>query len=120
MRRSDERAGALFRYVDLEAGVPAGHPLRAIREIVNQALRGLSPTFARLCPPRGRPSSPAECASLSPTRRQLPASLRHPRFREADVTHTLGADGAEPMPLRQIACEADIIGRRLEPALQET
>lgn len=56
MRGSDERAGALFSYVDLEARVPAGHPLRAIRVIVNEALGELSPTFSRLYAPLGRPS----------------------------------------------------------------
>ena len=60
MRGSDERSGALFSYVDLEARVPAGHPLRAIREIVKEALGGLSPTFARLYAPLGRPSIPPE------------------------------------------------------------
>jgi transposase len=46
----------LFSYVDLEARVPAGHPLRAIRVIVNEALGELSPTFSRLYAPLGRPS----------------------------------------------------------------
>jgi transposase len=60
MRGSEERSGALFSYVDLEARVPAGHPLRAIRGIVNDALAGLSQTFARLYAPLGRPSIPPE------------------------------------------------------------
>jgi transposase len=60
MRGSDERSGALFSYVDLEARVPAGHPLRAIRGIVNDALDGLSPTLAGLYAPLGRPSIPPE------------------------------------------------------------
>jgi len=60
MRGSEERSGALFSYVDLEARVPAGHPLRAIREIVNQALGELSPTFARIYARLGRPSIPPE------------------------------------------------------------
>jgi hypothetical protein len=33
------RAGAVCSYVDLEALVPAAHPLRAIRAIVNQGAR---------------------------------------------------------------------------------
>jgi hypothetical protein len=37
----DEASGALFSYVDLEERVPAGHPLRVIRRIVNDALAGL-------------------------------------------------------------------------------
>src|SRR5512134_828565 len=60
MRGSDERSGALFSYVDLEARVPAGHPLRAIRAIVNEALVEVSPTFARLYAGIGRPSIPPE------------------------------------------------------------
>src|SRR5262245_37579545 len=60
MRGSDERSGALFSYVDLEARVPTGHPLRAIRAIVNQALGELSPTFGRIYARLGRPSIPPE------------------------------------------------------------
>ena len=60
MRGSDERAGGWFSEVDLAARAPAGHPLRAIREIVNQALSELSSTFARRYAPLGRPSIPPE------------------------------------------------------------
>ena len=38
MRGLNERSGKLFSYVDLEQHVPAQHPLRAIRKIVNEAL----------------------------------------------------------------------------------
>ena len=41
MRGTDERTGALFSYVDLEARVSAGHPLRAIRSLVNEALSAM-------------------------------------------------------------------------------
>jgi transposase len=60
MRGSDERSGALFSYVDLEARVPAAHPLRAIRVVVNEALRGLSPGFCDLYARIGRPFIPPE------------------------------------------------------------
>jgi transposase len=57
MRGSDERSGALFSYVDLEARVGSDHPLRSIRKIANAALTDLSGEFAQLYPPRlGRPS----------------------------------------------------------------
>ena len=39
MRGGDERSGELFSYIDLEARVRRDHPLRAIREIANVALR---------------------------------------------------------------------------------
>ena len=60
MRGSDERSGALFSYVDLEARVPAAHPLRTIQVVVNDALRGLSPGFRDLYARIGRPSIPPE------------------------------------------------------------
>ena len=60
MRGSDERSGALFSYVDLEARVPAVHPLRSIRVIVNHALTALSPGFHDLYARVGRPSIPPE------------------------------------------------------------
>ena len=60
MRGSDDRSGALFSYVDLEDRVPKDHPLRGIREVVNEALASLSADFARLYSRMGRPSIPPE------------------------------------------------------------
>ena len=48
MRGGDDRTGALFSYVDLEARVRLDHPLRTIREIVNAALATLERDFASL------------------------------------------------------------------------
>src|SRR5215207_9995367 len=56
MRGLDERTGALFSYVDLEARVRGDHPLRAIRIIVNEALCALERDFAALYDRAGRPS----------------------------------------------------------------
>lgn len=56
MRGSDELAGSLFSYVDLEARVRGDHPLRAIREIANAALSDLSRVFSALYTDFGRPS----------------------------------------------------------------
>ena len=41
MRGTDEASGSLFSYVDLEARIPARHPLRKIRQVVNDALASL-------------------------------------------------------------------------------
>jgi transposase len=60
MRGDDGRPGSLFSYVDLEARVPEGHPLRPIRRIVDAALAELSAEFAKLYAPIGRPSIPPE------------------------------------------------------------
>jgi len=56
MRRSDEATGSLFSYVDLEERVPARHPLRLNRRIVNDALAGLDGDFDALYADFGRPS----------------------------------------------------------------
>ena len=56
MRGSDERTGALFSFVSLEDRVPTRHPLRKIREIVNDALAALDSEFSRLYASEGGPS----------------------------------------------------------------
>ncbi len=53
MRGGDVRT---FSYVDLEDRVRRNHPLRAIRQIVNDALALLEREFAALYSPIGRPS----------------------------------------------------------------
>jgi transposase len=61
MRGSDQKAGALFSYVDLDRRVRADHPLRVIREIVNEVLSGMSTDFeAMYAAGVGRPSIPPE------------------------------------------------------------
>ena len=60
MRGEDQRSGGLFSYVDLEARVPADHPLRPIRTIVDEALSALSGEFAPLYSHLGRPWIPPE------------------------------------------------------------
>ena len=56
MRGSDAKSGSLFSYVDLEQRVPAKHPLRTIRGIVNDVLAALDAEFERLYEDTGRQS----------------------------------------------------------------
>ena len=56
MRGEDEQQGAVFSYVGLEQRVPKDHPLRAIRQMIDEALRGLNREFAALYARSGRPS----------------------------------------------------------------
>lgn len=60
MRGSDHRSGSLFSYVDIDARIGAEHPLRLIRELVNEALAELDGSFSRLYADEGRPSIPPE------------------------------------------------------------
>ena len=60
LRGSDERSGALFSYVDLEARVRKDHPLRVILEVANAALADLTKDLDGLYSGLGRPSIPPE------------------------------------------------------------
>src|ERR1700709_1759802 len=61
MRGSDQRSGALLSYVDLETRVRRDHPLRAVRQIVDEALAVLNKDLSALYAARlGRPSIPPE------------------------------------------------------------
>jgi transposase len=60
MRGEDQRSEGFFSYVRLEARIPADHPLRAIRELIDEALAGLSRSFDKLYAREGRPSIPPE------------------------------------------------------------
>ena len=46
----------VFSYVSLEERVPEGHPLRAIRRVVDDILSAMSRRFDTLCAQAGRPS----------------------------------------------------------------
>ena len=60
MRGLDQQSSSLFSYVNLEERIPATHPLRIIRNIVNAALAVLDGEFAALYSTEGRPSIPPE------------------------------------------------------------
>jgi transposase len=60
MRGEDQRSEVLFSYVRLESRIPADHPLRAIRTLIDEALKGLSRDFNKLYARDGRPSIPPE------------------------------------------------------------
>jgi len=50
----------MFSYVTMEARIPADHPLRAMREMTDAALRGMSRQLGALYSHTGRPSIPPE------------------------------------------------------------
>lgn len=56
MRGDDPQNGAMFSYVMPEERVPADHPLRPLRRLVDAALTRLSSRFDRMYPDIGRPS----------------------------------------------------------------
>jgi len=56
MRGQDEKQDAMFSYVAPEQRVPADHPLRKIRTLVDAVLVEMSSEFSRLYADTGRPS----------------------------------------------------------------
>jgi transposase len=56
MRGNDEQQGAVFSYINPEERIPADHPLRRIRAMVDAGLQGMSLHFEALYAGRGRPS----------------------------------------------------------------
>ena len=60
MRGEDRQQHELFSYGSMEDRVPADHPLRPIRGMVDEALVTLSPRFDEIYGAEGRPSIPPE------------------------------------------------------------
>lgn len=60
MRGEEQGQQSVFSYVSLEERVPAGHPLRGVRKIVDEIFRGMSKQFDGLYSATGRPSIPPE------------------------------------------------------------
>jgi transposase len=60
MRGTEREQVTMFSYVSLEERIPADHPLRAMRALVDRALGALSPRFDTLYTDWGRPSIPPE------------------------------------------------------------
>src|SRR5215831_7120184 len=60
MRGDDQQPDSMFSYVSPEQRVPKDHPLRAIRQLVDEVLRELSRDFDRIYAKVGRPSIPPE------------------------------------------------------------
>src|SRR6266404_7674552 len=56
MRGDDNQQEGIFSYISPEKRVPAEHPLRPIRKIVDEILKEMSPKFQKLYSDVGRPS----------------------------------------------------------------
>jgi transposase len=60
MRGDDSQQDAMFSYLSPDQRVPADHPLRPIRKMVDRVLKRLSPRFEGMYAEGGRPSIPPE------------------------------------------------------------
>jgi transposase len=60
MRGADYQQSGIFSYISAEKRVPKDHPLRAVRAMVDVALRNMGPQFDAMYAKVGRPSIPPE------------------------------------------------------------
>jgi transposase len=88
MRGQDDRSDGLFSYVRLEERIPADHPLRAIRELADQALGQLNERFEGLYSRMGRPSIAPEML-LRATLLQAFFSVRSERLLMEQIDYNL-------------------------------
>ena len=56
MRGHDEQQESMYTYISQEKRIPADHPLRRLRGMVDAALKEMSPQFAEIYSRYGRPS----------------------------------------------------------------
>lgn len=60
MRGDESKPGYMFTYVSPEEMVPAGHPLRVVKDYADEILKSMSSTFNSMYAKTGRPSIPPE------------------------------------------------------------
>ena len=60
MRGETSKQTELFSYVNLESRIPADHPIRKIRKVVDKALMDMDAAFRDMYSITGRPSIPPE------------------------------------------------------------
>jgi transposase len=88
MRGKDTQQSAMFSYVSPEERVPANHPLRPVRAMVDTALKGLSRSFGRSYIDFGRPSIAPE-KLLRALLLQVLYSIRSERILMEQLEHNL-------------------------------
>jgi transposase len=88
MRGQDDRSEGFFSYVRLEERIPADHPLRPIKALVDEALGALNKRFEGLYSTMGRPSIAPEML-LRATLLQAFFSVRSERMLMEQIDYNL-------------------------------
>src|ERR1700730_8837004 len=95
MRGPDFMQDTLFSVRSLESYVPAEHPLRPVREILNTALKGMHPMFTAMYAAGGRASIAPE-KLLRAQMLQVLYGVRNRMLRETTRTAPVPSMGALP------------------------
>lgn len=88
MRGTDHQQSHIFSYLSPEQRVRQDHPLRAIRAMVDEVLRSLSPQFDRMYASEGRPSIAPE-KLLRAQLLQMLYSIRSERLLMEEIDYSM-------------------------------
>ena len=88
MRGTDHQQSHMFSYLSPEARVRKDHPLRAMRTMVDEVLRALSPQFDRMYASEGRPSIAPE-KLLRAQLLQMLYSIRSERLLMEEIDYSM-------------------------------
>ena len=88
MRGTDHQQSQMFSYLSPETRVRKDHPLRAIRTMVDEVLRELSPQFDRMYASEGRPSIAPE-KLLRAQLLQMLYSIRSERLLMEEIDYSI-------------------------------
>jgi transposase len=88
MRGTDQQQSHMFSYLSPERRVRGDHPLRAVRAMVDEVLRSLSPQFSRMYAREGRPSIAPE-KLLRALVVQMLYSIRSERLLMEDIDYSI-------------------------------
>jgi transposase len=88
MRGSDHQQSHMFSYLSPEVRVREDHPLRAMRMMVDEVLRSLSPQFNRMYAKEGRPSIAPE-KLLRAQLLQMLYSIRSERLLMEEIDYSI-------------------------------
>src|SRR5215467_1180272 len=88
MRGPDQQQNHIFSYISPEQRVRKEHPLRAIRAMVDEVLKELSPEFQKMYSKVGRPSIPPE-QLLRALLLQMLYSIRSERLLMEEIDYSI-------------------------------
>jgi transposase len=117
MRGNDQNQTGMFSYVSLEERVPANHPLRAIREMTERALRRLDRRLEGLYARLGRPSIAPEKLLRAHLLQQL-YSIRSERLLMEQLDYNLLFRWFVGLELDQGVWEATVFSKNRQRLLE--
>jgi transposase len=118
MRGADEKQEAMFSYISPEKRVPADHPLRPIRVMVDQVLKEMSRRFARLYAQVGRPSIAPE-RLLRALLLQIFYSLRSERLLMEELDYNLLFRWFVGLPMDEQVWDHSVFSKNRDRLLNE-